>query len=197
MSRLIRLISLASLFSCLVFVAGCERGPGSRGADEPAGVPVAHPKQAKVRDYVYYTGRTNAKDSVTIVPRVTGYLEKMPFKEGAEVFGPRVAYMPFLDTYLPVEVSRGTLLFEVDDRPYKAQLAAAKAAVKQNEESLRYAQLTNERYKEIEKKQTGAVSKQELDQYQAQEGIAEANLNLARANLISAELNLDWTAIRN
>ncbi len=139
-------------------------------------VPVAKPIQAKVRDYVYYTGRTNAKDAVTIVPRVTGYLEKMPFKEGAEV-------------------KKGTLLFEIDDRPYKAQLDAAKAAVAQNEASLKYAQATNERFKELDKKQPGAVIKQELDQYQAQEDQAIANLNLAKANLISAKLNLEWTKI--
>jgi RND family efflux transporter MFP subunit len=176
MMRFARLAVLASLLVVLIVLAGCERGSAPAGSSDALVVPVAKPVLAKVRDYVYYTGRTNAKEAVTIVPRVTGYLEKMPFKEGAEV-------------------KVGTLLFEIDDRPYKAQLEAAKAAVAQNEASLRFAQATNERFKLLEKKQVGAVSKQELDQYQAQEEQAIANLNLAKANLISANLNLEWTKI--
>ncbi len=172
----VRLVPSSLLPICLLFLAGCERGGAPAGSTDALVVPVAKPIQGKVRDYVYYTGRTNAKDAVTIVPRVTGYLEKMPFKEGAEV-------------------KAGTLLFEIDDRPYKAQLEAAQAAVAQNVASLKFAQATNERFKELEKKQAGAVSKQELDQYQAQEDQAIANLNLAKANLISAKLNLDWTKL--
>ncbi len=187
MSRWACIIPLSFLI-CLLFLAGCERGAAPGGTSGALVVPVAQPVQRKVRDYVYYTGRTNAKDNVTIVPRVTGYLEKMPFKEGAEVKG------PILDEKGKV-IQEGTLLFEVDDRPYKAQFEAAQAAVAQNEASLRYAKATNERFKLLEKKQEGAVSKQELDQYQAQEDQAIANLNLAKANLISAKLNLEWCKI--
>jgi multidrug efflux system membrane fusion protein len=186
MSRFVRHVPVALLI--FLVLAGCERGPAPAGSADVKPLPVAKPIQAKVRDYVYYTGRTNAKDAVTIVPRVTGYLEKMPFKEGAEVEGPK------LDKDGKV-IKAGTLLFEIDDRPYKAQFEAAQAAVAQNEASLRFAKATNERFKELEKKQAGAVSKQELDQYQAQEDQAIANLNLAKANLISAKLNLDWTKI--
>lgn len=176
MPRLFPLFASLLIFSTL-WCSGCEKGPAAAGgATEAMVVPVAQPVERKVRDYVYYTGRTIAQNPVTIVPRVTGYLEKMPFKEGTEV-------------------KAGQLLFEIDDRPYKAQYEAAKAAVAQNEASLRYAQATNERFKLLEKKQAGAVSKQELDQYQAQEDQAIANLNLAKANLISAKLNLDWCAI--
>jgi multidrug efflux system membrane fusion protein len=168
---------LAFSLVCVGVLAGCERGGGPPGgASDVMVAPVARPILGKVRDYVFYTGRTNAKDAVTIVPRVTGYLEKMPFKEGAEV-------------------KKGTLLFEIDERPYKAQLEAAQAAVAQNMASLKFAQATNERFKGLEAKQKGAVSKQELDQYQAQEDQAIANLNLAKANLISAKLNLEWTKI--
>ena len=49
-------------------------------------------------DYIDYTGRTDAVYTVDIRPRVTGYLVKMPFKEGSEV-------------------KAGDLLFEVDPRP--------------------------------------------------------------------------------
>jgi hypothetical protein len=60
-------------------------------------VPVSKPVRREVTEYVDYTGRTAAINSVDIRPRVTGYLVKMPFKEGSEV-------------------KAGDLLFEIDMR---------------------------------------------------------------------------------
>src|SRR5438105_698856 len=117
---------------------GCERRSAKVAPPEPPTIPVAKPAKGMVTEYVDYTGRTNAKDYITVVPRVTGYLKKMPFKEGGDV-------------------KKGELLFEIDDRPYKAQLEAAKAGVATNTAGLKYAQATNLRYKELAKKQSGAV----------------------------------------
>jgi len=161
----------------LAATAGCDRGPSQAGPAKPPVVPVSRPVERSVTDFVDYTGRTNAKNSVTIQPRVTGYLVKMPFKEGADV-------------------KKGDVLFEVDPRPYKAQLEAAKAAVAQNKANLNYQTATNLRFKELAKRDKGAVSGRELDQYQALEEQAVANLNLAKANLVSAELNLEWTVVK-
>ena len=55
-----------------------------------------------VTDYADFTGQTNGINAVDIRPRVSGYLVKMPFKEGAKV-------------------KQGEMLFEVDPRPYQAQ----------------------------------------------------------------------------
>ena len=52
---------------------------------KPPAVPVSQPIQREVTDYVDFTGRTKAVQSVDIRPRVTGYLVEMPFQEGAEV----------------------------------------------------------------------------------------------------------------
>ena len=54
---------------------------------------------------------------------------------------------------------------------------------------------TNNRYKDLAKKEKGSVSEKALDQYQALEEQAIANLNLAKANLVSAQLNYDWTKV--
>ena len=146
---------------------GCERPSSKVAPPGPPTIPVAKPAKGMTTEYVEYTGRTNAKDYITIVPRVTGYLNKLPFKEGAEV-------------------KKDELLFEIDDRPYKAQLKAAKAVVATSTASLKYAKATNLRYKDLAEKQPGAVSKRELDQYQALEEQAKANLDLAEANLAAA-----------
>ena len=163
--------------SLLMLASGCERGPSQTGPAKPLVVPVSRPVQRQVTDFVDYTGRTNAVFSITIQPRVTGYLVKMPFMEGSGV-------------------KKGDVLFEIDPRPYKAHLDAAEAAVAQNQANLNYQKATNARFKELAKKDPGAVSLRELDQYQALEEQAIANLNLAKANLVSARLNLDWTVVK-
>jgi hypothetical protein len=48
-------------------------------------IPVSQPVRRVVADYVEYTGRTDAVQSVGIRARVTGYLMEVPFKEGAEI----------------------------------------------------------------------------------------------------------------
>src|SRR5262249_26525627 len=140
-------------------------------------LPFAYPVPDKeVTDYIDYTGRTRAKDEVIIQPRVTGYLKKAHFKEGADV-------------------KKGDVLFDIDPRPYKAQLDAAKAQVDQNEAALEYAHATNERFKDLYKKDPGAVTLRDLDQYRAAEKQAKAALDLAKANVKSAELNLEFTEV--
>ena len=64
---------------------GCSHGPPQLAPAEPPAVPVSHPVDRVVTDYVDFTGRTDAVQSVDIRARVTGYLVEMPFKEGAEV----------------------------------------------------------------------------------------------------------------
>jgi multidrug efflux system membrane fusion protein len=162
--------------SAMLAASGCTRGAGKIAEPEAPVIPISRPVQRYVTDYVEFTGRTNAKDTVSIQPRVTGYLVQMPFKEGSYV-------------------KKGDLLFEIDPRPYEAQYEAAEAQVAQSEATKRYWVATNERFKALHQKNPEAVSARELDQYQAQEDQAEANLKVAQANLISAKLNLEWTKV--
>ena len=66
-------------------VAGCRPKTREIGAAEVPVLPVSHPIERVITDYVDFTGRTDAVQSVNIIARVTGYLVQMPFKEGAEV----------------------------------------------------------------------------------------------------------------
>jgi multidrug efflux system membrane fusion protein len=174
-----RSLIVVATFACLVALfAGCNTGGPQIAPPETPVIPVAHPEPRVVTDFVDYTGRTNAVNANVIQPRVTGYLKATPFKEGGEV-------------------KEGDILFEIDPAPYQAQLEAAQAQVALNEASVKYAKATNERFKALAKKSPGAVSERELDQYQALEEQALANLKLAKANLDSAELNLKWTKVRS
>jgi RND family efflux transporter MFP subunit len=163
------------LGSCLGLV-GCSHTPDEAPVKSGPTVTVSYPLQREVTDYQDYTGRTAAVDSVQIQARVTGYLDKVYFTEGAEV-------------------TEGTLLYEIDPRPYQDSYDAAKAQVAANVASLDLAKQNNTRFKKLSKDQAGAVTQLELDQYQSQEDQAVANLDNAKANLASAKLNLDWTKI--
>jgi RND family efflux transporter MFP subunit len=163
------------LGSCLA-LTGCSHAPSGEAGKSTPTVTVSYPLQRDVTDYQDYTGRTASVDSVQVQARVTGYLDKIYFKEGAEV-------------------EEGTVLYEIDPRPYQADHDAAKARVAQNVASLELARQNNTRFKTLAKEKEGAVTQVDLDQYRSQEDQARANLDQARANLKTAKLNLDWTKV--
>jgi membrane fusion protein, multidrug efflux system len=172
-------LSCGALATC-----GCGKTQGKVGESEPLAIPVSHPVRRQVTDYVDFTGQTAAMQSVTIVPRVTGYLVNEPFKEGAEVKGPQKGK--------PGEKEKpGDLLFEVDPRPYKAQFDQANGQVTLNQARLRESQADNARAKALAKT-PGAISQQDLDRYQAAEEEAEASLQAAKASLEVFKLNLSF-----
>ena len=170
--------SLLVLFGLLLAaaVAGCRPKTREVGAAEVPVVPVSHPIERVVTDYVDFTGRTDAVQSVNIIARVTGYLVQMPFKEGSEV-------------------KAGDLLFEIDPRPYQAQLDQAKSQVKLNEAQLELAKTTLERYQALDKTTPGAVSKQALDQYKAAVVEAEARVDAQKKSLEVYNLNKEFTRV--
>src|SRR5205807_1300705 len=142
----------ALLGACLILAAGmtgCSGGQPQVAPPEPPGIPVSHPVSRVVTDYVDFTGRTDAVQAVDIRARVTGYLVKMPFKEGAEV-------------------KKDDLLFVVDPRPYQAQLDQAEGQVDRYQAQLDLAKTTYVRFQGLAVSEPGAVSKQALDVYKAQ-----------------------------
>jgi multidrug efflux system membrane fusion protein len=168
----------ALLLFCLILAAalsGCSEGSSEVAPPQAPAVPVSQLIQREVTDYVDFTGRTDAIDTVNIVPRVTGYLVKMPFKEGSFV-------------------KKDDLLFEVDPRPYKAQLDQAEGQVKLYQAQLKLAKTTLERDVAIAKT-PGAVSPQQLDQDQASVEQAEASVAAAKASVEVFKLNLSFCSV--
>ncbi len=156
--------------------AGCRSKTREVGAAEVPVVTVSHPVQQVVTDYVDFTGRTDAVQSVNIVPRVTGYLVQMPFKEGSEV-------------------KAGDLLFEVDPRPYQAQFDQAKSQVVLDQAQLDLAKTTLARYEALDRTTPGAVSQQALDQYKATVAEAEARVVAQNKSLEVYKLNKEFTRV--
>lgn len=163
--------------ACLALaLAGCEKGPPQVAAAETPVAPVSHPVERQVTDYVDFTGRTDAVNSVNIIARVTGYITRMPFKEGSEV-------------------KAGDLLFEIDPRPYQAQLDQAKSQVTLYQAQLDLAKTTLARYQALYKSTPGAVSQQELDQYKASVQEAESRVSAQLKSLEVYNLNKEFTRV--
>jgi multidrug efflux system membrane fusion protein len=157
-------------------LAGCSHNPEEAPGTSPPAVTVSYPLERQVTDYQDYTGRTAAVDSVQVQARVQGYLDKIYFTEGAEV-------------------TEGTVLYEIDPRPYQAAHDATEAQVAQTKAALALARQNNERFQKLNKEQPGAVTQVDLNQYQSQYDQAVANLENAQANRKTAKLNLDWTKV--
>ena len=165
-------------FALAAAMTGCVQHPPQAAPSEPPAVPVSQPVEQQVTDYVDFTGRTDAVQAVDVRARVTGYLTKMPFKEGAEV-------------------KEGDLLFEIDPRPYQAQLDQAASQVNLNEASLELAKATYERDQAVYSALPGSVSQQQLDQDQAAVEEAVARVKAAKASTEVYKLNLDFTKVKS
>ena len=109
-----------------------------------------------------------------IQPRVSGYIIKQNYKEGAMV-------------------RKGEVLFEIDPRPLKAALDQAKAQLAQAEAQLGKASLDVERDTPLA--EARAIAQSQLDtEIQAKLG-AQASVLAAKANVEQAELNLEFTKV--
>src|SRR5262249_47266006 len=152
---------------------GCgQKGEG--GAAAPV-VTVARPESRSVIDYLNFTGNTVAVDSVQLVARVEGFLEKIHFVDGAQV-------------------KKGTLLFTIQQSQYKAQLQQAQAQVEAQQAALWHAKTEFKRYSGLLKED--AASQVEVDHWRYQRDSAVASLASAEGQLEIAKLNLSYTEVR-
>lgn len=167
---------LAALFVLLLIIslASCKTNVAEVKPPPPA-VTVAHPLAEKVSDYIDFTGNTAAIDSVALVARVEGYLEKIHFKDGAIV-------------------KTGDLLFTIQQSQYKAQLTQAEAQVAASKAALWHATTEYARYGALLTK--GAAAATEVDRWHYERDSAAASLASAQAQVILAKLNLGYTEVR-
>jgi membrane fusion protein, multidrug efflux system len=168
-------VSAAAAF--FVLASGCTRRPTPSVAPPPL-VTVSRPSERQVTNYADFTGRTDAEFATVIRPRVTGYLVGMPFKEGAHVLKDQV-------------------LFQIDDRPYKAALDLAKATEQAAEAALVKAQAEYDIALAVQKQSKGAVSYRQMVRDLGARDEAKANLERTKASVTSAQLNYDWCSVRS
>ena len=113
--------------------------------------------------------------SVEVRARVSGFIDKLHFKDGQLV-------------------NVGDPLFTIDKRPFEIAVDSADAEVARNKAQVNLAELQVQRGASLISSRT--ITDQEYDQRKANLKVAQAQLKAAEAGLRSAELNLDWTDVR-
>lgn len=166
--------SFAALtFVTLLTACGEEKSAPVRGPSEVTAIKVV--TQETPVSYEY-TAQTESSQLVEIRTRVSGFLDKRLYKEGAMV-------------------RNGQTLFQIDRKPFEAQLAAAKGELSAQQARHSVAQATLARVKPLVEQ--NALSKKDLDDSLGNERSAQAAVEVARANVMTAELNLGYTTIKS
>lgn len=183
------LVSLSVLVVGLPLLSGCASGEagkkGPKGA--PAVVSIAQAVEKENLEEADFTGRTEAVESVDVKARATGYLQEVLFKDGDLVEG-RV-----IDKKTGKVLKDGTLLYQIDDSTYKAELAKYNGQIKQVQASLdRYsADLARARRMRM----GDAISREDYDKTSTSRDEAAAQLESAKASAKKAELDLSFTKV--
>ena len=160
----------------LAAVTGCDRSQPKLAPPKPAEVLVSTPISRSITEFEEFTGRTEAVRTVSVRARVTGYLDRVLFKEGAVV-------------------DQGDVLFEIDPRTYQADRDKAEAAVGVSEAHLR--RLEKEFQRATALVRTTAISQEEFDRIAGDRDEAAAAVRVAKAGLELADLNLSFTKVRS
>ncbi len=164
------------IFSLLLMISGCQRAAAQPTAGPPIpAVRVVPLVMHDVVDFEYFSGRTDATESVEVKARVTGYLMEIGFKPGDEV-------------------KKGQVLFKVDPRRYKAELDRDNSQVLMSQARLKLAEADLTRANDIIKT-PGALSRQDADRYISAQAEAMASLKSAQAMVELAALNLSFTDV--
>ncbi len=137
-------------------------------------VTVANVIERSVTEWDDFSGRVEAIERVEIRPRVSGTIDAVHFQDGQLV-------------------KKGALLFTIDPRPYKAELARAEAARAGASARLSLAKTELDRTKRL--LEDRAVAQRELDQRENALHEADANLKATDAAVLTARLNLQYTEI--
>ncbi len=141
----------------------------------PPAVGVVKVQQRPITESNEFIGRVQAIDKVDLVARVTAFIEKIDFVEGAEV-------------------QKGDVLYELERGPFEADLANKQAAVAQFAALHRNATITLGRAQTL--LNTPAGQRSTVDDAIANQASYAAQMQAAEAQVRASQINLDYTQIR-
>ena len=171
-----KFLPAASFICCLlVILTGCKKqeAPQTPVASEVTVITVTPKTVPATYEFV---AQTESSHQVEIVARVSGFLDKIMYKEG-EI------------------VEEGDVMFLMDQKPFIAQVDAAKGELENRKAQLWTAKSNLDRIKPLAEK--NAVSKSDLDNATGAVQSAEASVYEAQASLDKAELDLSYTTIKS
>jgi len=156
-------------------IAACKPTEKNTAAPAPAKVTVAKPVVKKIIEWDEFVGRMESRKMVNLRARVSGYIEKIHFREGAEV-------------------KEGDLLITIDPRPYQAAVEGARAELDRNSTRAELAKNESKRAETLI--QSRSISAEDYDTRLKAAAEADAAVRSAEAMLKNAELELEFTAVR-
>jgi len=173
-------LPLAALLLALLVLAALPYGlrsaiaqPGPGGP--PPAVGVVRAALQPVTQSNEFVGRIEATDRVNLVARVSAFLDRQLFTEGAEV-------------------NKGDLLYSLEKPPFEADVQAKAATIAQAQAQLQYAEITLRRAEAL--LNTPAGQQSNVDSARATQLSDQAQVLQAQANLRTSEINLGYTDIR-
>ncbi|MGA8031245.1 MAG: efflux RND transporter periplasmic adaptor subunit, partial [Casimicrobiaceae bacterium] len=170
----VRFAVAVSSAALVLATAGC----GNEGKQAPAAprpsVAVMNVVPRDVPQSAVYIAQTQSSQAVNIQARVSGFLDKRMYTEGSMV-------------------KAGTVLFEMDKKPFQAQVDAAAAALQRDQAALEVAKANLARTRPLT--ELNALSQKDLDDAQGRYEQAAATVEQAKAQLVEAKLNLSYTTI--
>jgi RND family efflux transporter MFP subunit len=164
--------STSVLAGFLVALGACSKPQPAPATPE---VTVAPAINEQVTEWDEFTGHLEAVQSVEVRPRVSGFIQRIAFPEGAFV-------------------RQGDVLVTIDPRPYEAEVARTEAELEQARTREQLAEHELERAKRLVG--TQAISREEFDSRTSTLGEAGGAVRAAEAAVRNAKLNLDWTTVR-
>ena len=174
----IQRLQIAGLVSLVVPLAlvGCSVGEAGNPPPAPPApqVTTAEVVVHDLSDWADFTGRLEAVESVEIRPRVGGYVDSVHFAEGGRV-------------------AAGDLLYQIDPRPFKAEVDRLKAERERVQAQLALAKSYRDRAARLLAR--NATSQEEFERNAADASVAAAQLASINAALAAAELNLSFTRV--
>jgi RND family efflux transporter MFP subunit len=170
-ARNTRAISCAVIFSAAM---GCEREHVELEPTPPPTVTITQPIEREISDEHHYTGHTDAIHAVDVHAKVSGFIDKVAFKDGDIV-------------------KEGALLFQIDPRPFDADVARDDAALLVEKARAKRAAADLARAKELIKGKN--ISQEQFDQTFADEAQAAAAVKKAEASLTTSKLNREYSTV--
>ena len=152
--------------------AGIKPAPAAPSAI-PVGVEVVHARPVRV--WSEFSGRMTAVDSADIRPEVNGRITEVRFRNGQTV-------------------KKGDILFVIDPRPYQAAVAKAEADIATAKSNAAFAHTDMARATALIGAQ--AISRSYYDQRVNAQGVADASIKSAEAELANAQVDLDHAYVK-
>ncbi len=168
-------IRTAAFGLCALFAAGCSKEAPDAQRPPPV-VTVMTVTPHAIPFSATFVAQTESSRQVDIVARVSGFLDRIAYPEGELV-------------------KEGQLLFQLDPKPFEAQLDAAKGEVLAQQARYTTAASNLNRIKPLA--QQNAMSQADLDRAQGEFDASKAAVFSAQAKMKQAEINLGYTTIRS